>query len=207
MPVNSTVRVLGSHGHAVADDDRPQVRRYTTDGGLQVHPVCVRHKLPNDLLLRLGQDRVIAGVKDSSGDDVAFRQLLVELHDAGLEDFAAFTGHEVMVDSMLLAGASGSVPGLANVDPDGYVRLHRATGTGDVAWPGPSRNDWGRQRQRALSCSVAAAVVCQAVRWMPGIALYTSKEAAVKTASSWRDTLSTARMSACMRSESRWHRT
>lgn len=95
-------------------------------------PVCVRQKLSNDVLLRLGKDGVIVGVKDSSGDDVAFRQLLVDLDDAGLGGFAAFTGHEVLVDSMLLAGASGSVPGLANVDPDGYVRLHRAAATGDL---------------------------------------------------------------------------
>ncbi|MFD7160580.1 dihydrodipicolinate synthase family protein [Kribbella sp. NPDC059898] len=96
-------------------------------------PVCVRQKLSNELLLRLARDGVIAGVKDSSGDDVAFRQLLVDLRDAGVDDFAAFTGHEVMVDAMLLAGAAGSVPGLANVDPEGFVRLHRAVVSGDIA--------------------------------------------------------------------------
>ncbi|ADU47475.1 dihydrodipicolinate synthase family protein [Intrasporangium calvum] len=96
-------------------------------------PVCVHSKLSNDLVLRLAHDGVIAGVKDSSGDDVGFRQLLVQVAAEGLSDFATLTGHEVMVDSMLLAGASGSVPGLANVDPAGYARLHAAVAAGDVA--------------------------------------------------------------------------
>ncbi|AXG12684.1 dihydrodipicolinate synthase family protein [Intrasporangium calvum] len=96
-------------------------------------PVCVHSKLSNDLVLRLAHDGVIAGVKDSSGDDVGFRHLLVQVAAEGLSDFATLTGHEVMVDSMLLAGASGSVPGLANVDPAGYARLHAAVAAGDVA--------------------------------------------------------------------------
>ncbi|GAA6526336.1 dihydrodipicolinate synthase family protein [Intrasporangium sp. DVR] len=96
-------------------------------------PACVHSKLSNDLIVRLASDGVIAGVKDSSGDDVAFRQLLLSVADAGLTGFATLTGHEVMVDSMLLAGASGSVPGLANVDPAGYARLHAAVAAGDLA--------------------------------------------------------------------------
>lgn len=96
-------------------------------------PACVHTKLANDLVVRLARDGVIAGIKDSSGDDVGFRQLLLQLAAAGATDFMTFTGHEVMVDSMLLAGASGSVPGLANVDPAGYARLHAAVEAGDLA--------------------------------------------------------------------------
>lgn len=93
-------------------------------------PVCVHTKLSVDLQLRLAEDGVLAGVKDSSGDDVAFRQLASRLADRGL-DYAMLTGHEVVVDAMMLAGASGAVPGLANVDPAGYVRLHEAAVAGD----------------------------------------------------------------------------
>lgn len=90
-------------------------------------PVCVHAKLSVDLLTRLAAEGVIAGVKDSSGDDVAFRQLLIAVRDNAPEaDFSALTGHEVVVDAMMLAGASGAVPGLANVDPEAYVRLHNA---------------------------------------------------------------------------------
>lgn len=38
-PVSSSVRLLGSHGHAVADDDLPQVRRYDTAGSVHALPV------------------------------------------------------------------------------------------------------------------------------------------------------------------------
>lgn len=95
-------------------------------------PVCVRVKLSVDLLTRLAAEGVIAGVKDSSGDDVAFRQLLLAVRDAAPDtDFSALTGHEVVVDGMMLAGASGSVPGLGNVDPAGYIRLHDACVSGN----------------------------------------------------------------------------
>lgn len=94
-------------------------------------PVRVHSKLSPAMLVELGREGVIAGVKDSSGDDVSFRMLLRQ--SAELENFAVFTGHEVVVDGCLLMGASGAVPGLANVDPHGYVRLWRAAQAGDWA--------------------------------------------------------------------------
>ncbi|MFG1779679.1 dihydrodipicolinate synthase family protein [Micromonospora sp. NPDC049051] len=95
-------------------------------------PVCVHTKLATQLLTRLAADGVIAGVKDSSGDDVAFRQLVLAIAERAPDSgFSLLTGHEVVVDAMMLAGASGSVPGLGNVDPAGYVRLHRACVSGD----------------------------------------------------------------------------
>lgn len=85
-------------------------------------PVCVHVKLDTDMLVRLGVDGVLAGVKDSSGDDVAFRRLVARNRAAG-SPLVVFTGHEAVVDGMLLLGADGLVPGLGNVDPHGYVRL------------------------------------------------------------------------------------
>ena len=41
------------------------------------------------------------------------------------------TGHEVVVDGAYMSGADGSVPGLANVDPEGYVRQWQAFERGD----------------------------------------------------------------------------
>lgn len=94
-------------------------------------PVRTHFKLPTDLLVRLGREGVIAGVKDSSGDDVSFRQLLLAAKD--IPNFDIFTGHEVVVDGALLGGAQGVVPGLGNVDPAGYRRLFDATQAGDWA--------------------------------------------------------------------------
>ncbi|APX34277.1 dihydrodipicolinate synthase family protein [Brachybacterium sp. P6-10-X1] len=93
-------------------------------------PVCVHTKLAPAQLLRLGQDGVIAGVKDSSGDDVSFRRLSAANRAAG-SPLTLMTGHEVVVDGAYLAGADGSVPGLGNVDPAGYVRMHRVARAGD----------------------------------------------------------------------------
>jgi 4-hydroxy-tetrahydrodipicolinate synthase len=41
------------------------------------------------------------------------------------------TGYELIVDAALAVGADGAVPGLANVDPHGYVRLDRLCRSGD----------------------------------------------------------------------------
>ncbi len=93
-------------------------------------PVCVHTKLDPDMLVRLGQDGVIQGVKDSSGDDVSFRWLCLENEDAG-HPLRLFTGHEVVVDGAYMSGADGSVPGLANIDPYSYVEQWRAFQAGD----------------------------------------------------------------------------
>ncbi len=93
-------------------------------------PVCVHTKLDPSMLVRLGKDGVLQGVKDSSGDDVSFRWLVIENEDAG-HPLQLLTGHEVVVDGAYLSGADGSVPGLANVDPVSYVKQWQAFQAGD----------------------------------------------------------------------------
>lgn len=94
-------------------------------------PVRVHTKLGVDLLVQLGSEGVIQGVKDSSGDDVSFRRLVAANEAAG-RPLQLLTGHEVVVDAMALVGAAGVVPGLANVEAAGYVRL----------WDAAQRGDW-----------------------------------------------------------------
>ncbi|GAA3343109.1 dihydrodipicolinate synthase family protein [Curtobacterium pusillum] len=93
-------------------------------------PVRVGVKLGAEMLVRLGVDGVLVGVKDSSGDDVGFRRLVAANRAAG-SPLALFTGHEIVVDGALLAGADGVVPGLGNVDPVAYVNLFAAAKAGD----------------------------------------------------------------------------
>lgn len=95
-------------------------------------PVCVHTKLDPAMLVRLGGEGVLAGVKDSSGDDVGFRRLVAMNQSAG-GPLTLLTGHEVVTDGSYLAGGDGCVPGLGNVDPAGYVRMDRAARTGDWA--------------------------------------------------------------------------
>ena len=102
-------------------------------------PVCVHVKLERQSVVALAEEGTIAGVKDSSGDEGNFRYLLSDL--AHKPEVGLMTGAELTVDGILLAGAHGVVPGLANVDPHGYVRL----------WDAAKRGDWaaaGREQAR-----------------------------------------------------------
>jgi len=93
-------------------------------------PVCVHVKLERQSVVTLAEEGTIAGVKDSSGDEGNFRYLLSDL--AHKPEVGLMTGAELTVDGILLAGAHGVVPGLANVDPHGYIRL----------WDAAKRGDW-----------------------------------------------------------------
>ncbi|MFJ8110302.1 dihydrodipicolinate synthase family protein [Streptomyces sp. NPDC096132] len=94
-------------------------------------PVAVHTKLPAPLLLELAADGVLAGLKDSSGDLAGFREVVTGAR--ALPGFSVLTGSELLVDAALALGAHGVVPGLGNVDPHGYVRLHRLFRAGDLA--------------------------------------------------------------------------
>lgn len=92
-------------------------------------PVSVHTKLSAQLLLRLADDGVITGVKDSSGDDAGLRRLL---RMRGGCRPVVLTGSELTVDNALANGADGVVPGLGNVDPHGYLALARHVRDGDL---------------------------------------------------------------------------
>ncbi|MEV5796810.1 dihydrodipicolinate synthase family protein [Streptomyces collinus] len=95
-------------------------------------PSAVHTKLPAEVVLGLAADGVLAGLKDSSGDLAAFREIVTGAR--AHPGFSVLTGSELLVDSALSLGADGAVPGLANVDPHGYVRLYRMCRSGD--WEG-----------------------------------------------------------------------
>jgi 4-hydroxy-tetrahydrodipicolinate synthase len=113
---------IARHFRLVADGSPVPVIAYDI-------PAAVHTKLPAGLVLELAADGVLAGLKDSSGDLAGFREVVTGSRN--LPRFSALTGSELTVDSALALGADGAVPGLANVDPDGYVRLHRLCRAGD----------------------------------------------------------------------------
>lgn len=95
-------------------------------------PVSVHTKLPADVVLDLAAEGVLAGLKDSSGDLAAFRTVVTGARSRpDITGFSVLTGSELVVDAALALGADGAVPGLANVDPEGYVRLDRLHRAGD----------------------------------------------------------------------------
>ncbi|MBO8186220.1 dihydrodipicolinate synthase family protein [Streptomyces spirodelae] len=97
-------------------------------------PGNVQRKLPAEVTAELAADGVLAGLKDSSGDLDQLRSLLhlTEANGARAQGFSVLTGSETMADTALALGADGIVPGLGNVDPHGYVALHRAMRRGDT---------------------------------------------------------------------------
>ncbi|MFB7594843.1 dihydrodipicolinate synthase family protein [Streptomyces sp. NPDC056160] len=98
-------------------------------------PVSVPGRLPAALVLELAAEGVLAGLKDSSGELGGFREVVTGVREAsGTAGFSVLTGSEQLVDAALALGADGAVPGLANVDPHGFVRLYRLARAGD--WEG-----------------------------------------------------------------------
>ncbi|MEU1253598.1 dihydrodipicolinate synthase family protein [Streptomyces chartreusis] len=95
-------------------------------------PSGVHTKLPAEVVLDLAAEGVLAGLKDSSGDLAGFREVVMGVRNRpDLKGFSVLTGSELIVDAALAVGADGAVPGLANVDPAGYVRLDRLYRSGD----------------------------------------------------------------------------
>lgn len=93
-------------------------------------------KLPTDLLINLGTEGTLAGVKDSSGLDSSLRALVLARETAALQNFVIMTGSELTVDTALTFGVDGVVPGLGNVDPAGYVKIFDAISSGDAITAG-----------------------------------------------------------------------
>ncbi|TDO49144.1 4-hydroxy-tetrahydrodipicolinate synthase [Kribbella sp. VKM Ac-2527] len=96
-------------------------------------PSRVGTKLNSALMIELGRQGIVAGVKDSSGQETSLRQLVLDRAAAALDGFTIMTGSELTVDTSLSFGVDGVVPGLGNVDPAGYVKIFDSVRSGDLA--------------------------------------------------------------------------
>jgi len=88
-------------------------------------------KLETSTVLKLAKEGVIQGLKDSSGNDAGIRAVVLGAKKLGLNDFVVLTGSELTVDSALMGGAHGVVPGIGNIDPVGYVKIFDYVAAGD----------------------------------------------------------------------------
>ena len=140
-------------------------------------PVFVSTKIERRTVLAMADEGLIVGLKDSSGDETNFRLLAAETRERA--GFALFTGAELLVDAAVRAGASGSVPGLGNVDPAGFVHLYDAVVAGDL--------DTARREQERL-CHLFAIVQ---VGMADGMTLAASAFGAFKTALMLRGVIAT----------------
>ena len=97
-------------------------------------PIAVNGvKLELNTLMNLAKDGVIQGIKDSSGNDAGIRAVVMAVKKAGIKDCVVLTGSELTVDSALIFGADGVIPGIGNIDPVGYVKLYDYVRKGDFA--------------------------------------------------------------------------
>jgi 4-hydroxy-tetrahydrodipicolinate synthase len=94
-------------------------------------PPRTPRKLAPVLIAKLAADGVIQGVKDSSGNLSAARQLC--LLTESYPDFRAYIGTEVAIDAAVALGFDGSVPGLANILPGVGAAIDAAARRGDYA--------------------------------------------------------------------------
>ena len=83
-------------------------------------PATTKIKMSLETMLKLASEGTIVATKDSSGDATNLRRLLIHRPSG----FRVFTGSEAIVDTALIAGADGSVPGLANVAPKPYAEMY-----------------------------------------------------------------------------------
>ena len=103
-------------------------------------PSAVGARLTPEVVATLARERLIVALKDSSGALAGFRETLRLVPT----EFPVLTGSELVADVAVRLGAAGLVPGLGNVDPDGYLRLWHAARTGDQARAGVEQDRLAR---------------------------------------------------------------
>ncbi len=120
-------------------------------------PQMTQTDLSSNVVITLAREGVIAGLKDSSGNEASFRNTIINTR--GIEGFSVFTGGEVQVDYAMYAGAAGIVPGLGNVDPAGYRRLFDAA----------TAQDWDTARAEQERLQKLFSILSQATPGRVGI--------------------------------------
>jgi 4-hydroxy-tetrahydrodipicolinate synthase len=91
-------------------------------------PSTTHTMLPSTVTAQLAEEKVIVGIKDSSGDMINFRDMVERTRHL---EFSVFVGNEMLAEIGLFLGAHGLVPSLGNVDPHGFVSLYDAATAGD----------------------------------------------------------------------------
>jgi len=95
-------------------------------------PQTVKVKLDVQTVLTLAREGTVVGIKDSQNDLDWFRQVMTGVRDARLS-FRGFLGTRILIDSGLLAGAHGAIPGISNVNVADCVAVYEAARRGDWA--------------------------------------------------------------------------
>lgn len=94
-------------------------------------PARTPRKLPVSLVADLAEEGVLRGVKDSSGNLTAGRQVCAATEH--VEGFRTYLGSEIILDVAGYVGFDGVVPGLANILPASAVAVFEAARAGEPA--------------------------------------------------------------------------
>jgi 4-hydroxy-tetrahydrodipicolinate synthase len=120
----------------LAASDAELERHFTQVAAASSAPVIVYdvparspRKVPATVMASLGEQGVIRGFKDSSGDLTAGR--LSAAATAHIDGFRSYIGSEITMDAAFVLGFQGIVPGFANVLPRHAVALFEAAQRGD----------------------------------------------------------------------------
>ncbi|MEO6565115.1 MAG: 4-hydroxy-tetrahydrodipicolinate synthase, partial [Casimicrobiaceae bacterium] len=89
--------------------------------------------LSNDTVLRLATVPNIVGLKDATADVGRGSELLRALNQAGLDQFAVYSGEDITSLPLMLLGAHGVISVTANVAPKLMAQMCAAALNGDVA--------------------------------------------------------------------------
>lgn len=118
--------------------DQDELRRHMTELARRVPlplflynmPALTKTAFELETVRALMEVDSIVGVKDSSGNLIAFHQLCQLSRDRA--DWSVLMGPEELVGDAVLAGGHGGVCGGANLHPELYVRLYEAAAAGDL---------------------------------------------------------------------------
>jgi 4-hydroxy-tetrahydrodipicolinate synthase len=95
-------------------------------------PQTVKVKMDVQTVLTLAREGTVAGIKDSQNDLDWFRMVMTAVREEGL-NFRGFLGTRILIDSGLIAGAHGAIPGISNVSAADCVAVYEAARRGDWA--------------------------------------------------------------------------
>lgn len=91
-------------------------------------PQCTHNNISLDTILKLAEDKNIAGVKDSSGDFIGFSR---GINICSIEDFSWIQGEDYLDGVSLNCEADGIVTGLGNVFVKPYVKMYKEAKKGN----------------------------------------------------------------------------
>ena len=110
-----TQDIIYSFYMRLADESRLPVLIYNI-------PENTKNAVAVDTVLKLKRHENIAGIKDSSGNMAYFQQLV---YRCKADDFCVFMGKAPLVGQAMVAGASGTMTPLPNMQPAWETEIHR----------------------------------------------------------------------------------